>query len=65
MKYTVIGLWVGTDPVVAGVVEGIHDAVDTDDSDSRFNGRWAHSVEADGPDEAEALAADVMSEGLE
>jgi len=64
-KYTVIGLWVGNDPVVARWIEGNHGAVDTDDFDERFNGRWATSVVADNPAEAGGLAVDEMAEGLE
>lgn len=54
--YTVNGLWLGDEPVVAGVLEGQQDFVDSDPCDERFQGRWAVAVEADSSDEAETLA---------
>jgi hypothetical protein len=61
MKYTVIGLWYDDEPVVAGVVEGEHNAVDSDPCHERFQGRWSTSVEADDPDDAESRAVAEMN----
>ena len=60
--YTVFGLWVGDEPLVAGVVEGEHNAVDTEGESGGFS-RWATSVQAEDPDSAEALAVAEMSGG--
>jgi hypothetical protein len=59
--YTVIGLWYQAEPIVAGVIEGEHSAVDSDPSDRRFQGRWATSVEANDPVGAESRAVAEMS----
>jgi len=63
-KYTVIGLWVEDEPVVAGVIEGEHPAVDSDPFDSRFRGRWMTSVDAEGPAEAEIAAVAELEDSL-
>ena len=60
MIYTVIGLWLNDEPVVAGVIEGEHNCVDTGDGD-----RWATPVEADDPDKAEVAAVLEMEGGDE
>jgi hypothetical protein len=60
MNYTVIGLWLRQQPVVAGVIEGEHNCVDSSGGDPYSDGRWATSVEAKDPDEAEELAVEEM-----
>jgi hypothetical protein len=54
--YTVIGLWQGDEMIVAGVIEGEHEAVDSDPGDYRYNGRFATTVEAEDPEAAEHQA---------
>lgn len=60
--YTVIGHWLDDEPVVAGVIEGDHPAVDN----HVFGGadepqRWATMVEADDSSNAERLATLEMN----
>lgn len=61
MKYSVIGVWVGIQPVVAGVVEGAHPCVDRQVDDEYK--RWAALVDAADPDTAEALGVKKIEEG--
>lgn len=58
--YTVIGLWHYGVPVVAGVILGDFQTVDTDPRDEDFGGRWATSVEAESSDNAEQAAILAM-----
>lgn len=51
--YTVIGLYVDNHPVVAAVIEGNQKCVD---HDTGFFLRWADPIDADDPEEAEAIA---------
>lgn len=57
ITYTVIGVWVNDAAMVAGVVEGTIQLVDsfTPDNDGDF-GRWSEIVDATSPNEAEAMA---------
>ena len=64
--YTVVGIWDGSDPVVAGVIEGEHHCVDRDDGAPReLHGRWATHVRAIDPDAAEAAGFVAMLVTLE
>lgn len=51
--YTVIGVYVDNQPVVAGVIEGDHKCVDRDPGPFE---RWADPIEANDPVEAEHTA---------
>ena len=53
--YSVIGVWVDDQPVVAGVVEGVHVCVDNPSGRDEAL-RWATVVTALSPDEAEVEA---------
>lgn len=56
--YTVIGVYVDNQPVVAGVIEGDHKCVDASFADQAawpFE-RWADPIEANDPVEAERTA---------
>ena len=57
--YSVIGLYIDDEPVIAGVIEGEHPCVDSDPG-GEFQ-RWATTVEAGTPEEAETEALAVMS----
>jgi hypothetical protein len=60
-RYTVVGIWNGNDPIVAGVISGWRPSVDRDDGAPReFNGRWSVFLTAHDPDEAEARAVEEM-----
>jgi hypothetical protein len=61
--FTVIGYWDGNRPVSVGVVEGEH-AVHAGHGYTE-EGDWATSVEADTPEDAEALAVQEMRESNE
>lgn len=55
--YTVIGLWIDNELVVAGVADGDVPMVDNGpDASERDYQRYAETFEATGPDEAEQLA---------
>lgn len=61
MKYTVLGL-INNDSdelMIAGVVEGDIDCVDTDQGG--YHSRWASSFDADSPDEAEEMAHEEVA----
>lgn len=59
--YTVVGLWIDDEPHVAGVYEGRYVTVDETCGDGYQ--RWATSVEAGDPADAEALAvAELLGE---
>ena len=58
-SFTVFGLWIDDEPVVAGVVEGDLNCVDNDPQFFTYQ-RWATSVEAATPDHAERLAVRDM-----
>ena len=59
--YTVFGLWVDETPLVAGVIEGDYNCVDTDSHSGGFQ-RWCTSVRAANPDAAECAAYGEMTE---
>lgn len=54
--YTVVGLWVEGELVVAGVIEGMHNAVDAGPEAGSDYQRYAESFWASDPTEAERLA---------
>jgi hypothetical protein len=56
--YTVAGLYIDDDPVVSIVLLGEHNAVDATGGEDYP--RWATSVEAQDPDDAEDLAVTEM-----
>ncbi|XVV02784.1 hypothetical protein ACQPW3_36370 [Actinosynnema sp. CA-248983] len=57
--YSVVGIWVDDEPVVAAVLEGQQYTVDAGASDPDFE-RWSITVEAEDPDAAEAYALAVQ-----
>lgn len=60
--FTVVGLWVDDEPLVAAVLEGEREIVDSEDESGGFQ-RWGTSVEATDPDHAEVLAcAELLGE---
>jgi hypothetical protein len=61
--FTVIGYWRGDRPVSVGVIEGEHQ-VHAGHGYTK-EGDWATSVEADTPEDAEALAVQEMRESNE
>ena len=62
-EYTVIGLWFKDKPVVAGVIEGVHDCVDAPTLGQDFSGRWAWAVAASNSKEAERMAVAEVAKG--
>jgi hypothetical protein len=58
--YTVIGLWIGDEPIVAGVIEGDHPMVDAAGIGDEYQ-RWATHVYAEDAESAEAYAVEEMS----
>jgi hypothetical protein len=65
-RHTVVGVWFGDRPIVAGVIAGQHDMMDgrTGGDDEPFRGRWATSVETDDPGTAESQAVEDMEATL-
>ena len=59
--YTVIGLWIDDELVIAGVVEGDVPVVDNGPDAGDGYQRYAQPVEADSPDDAERVALELAS----
>jgi hypothetical protein len=64
--YTVIGLIIHDRLVVAGVIEGAHNCIDSEPGDVDGDGqRYATTVDADSPDEAAHVATLDIDEAPE
>ena len=61
MEYTVVGVWKGDEPLVAGVIEGRHDVVGGD-QESFPEGVWATYVDAEDVTTAETVAQAAMKD---
>lgn len=61
ITYTVVGHWLGVEPVAAGVIVGAHEAVDIQPLVGPQ--RWATVVAATDPFDAERLAREEMMAG--
>lgn len=65
--YTVIGVWIGDEPVTAGVIEGQHYVSEGNDVDriDNSNGPWGTVVEAPDSQSAETYAEQEMREAAD
>lgn len=62
-SYTVLGVWIDDQPVVAAVIAGEHDCVDA--TGVTLYQRWATSVDAPDPDTAEEIAIVELREDID
>jgi hypothetical protein len=64
MDYTVIGVWIGDEPVTTGVVEGVHEVGGPAPEEYFPEGLWAEHVHAETMERAAYLAEAMMTETL-